>query len=78
MIKLFLVYRKYTGTSDSVIGAFLVETHARQFAKECEHLNKFAGIRVEETCLSTYGMCEETRRELIQSVNPIVRKESAN
>lgn len=77
MIPLHLVYRKYTGTSDSVIGAFLVESHARQFMAECAILSKFAELRIESTVICTYGMAEETRRELFGAVNPIVRRETA-
>lgn len=77
MIDLYLVYRKYNDISgDSVIGVFLVESHARQFALECERLNKSARIRVEKSHVSTYGMAEENRRQLFQAVNPIVAKES--
>lgn len=78
MINLYLVYRQYHGSADSVIGSFLVERHAKAFMAECAKLSgATARLRMESTVLCTYGMTEETRRELFQAVNPIVRKESA-
>lgn len=74
MINAWLVWRKFANLHDSVIGVFLVESDARQFAAECVRLNRSAGIRVESSHISTYGMCEENRRELIEAINPIIRK----
>ena len=69
MINLYIVHRKYPGTDESVIGAFLVENHARQFAAECLRLSKSAQVWVAESCISTYGMSGETRQNLIEAVN---------
>lgn len=77
MLNLYLVYRAYTRDDDSVIGAFLVKSHAEQFVRECERIGKHSRIRMVETHVSTYGMSEETRRELFAAINPILnRKES--
>lgn len=74
MINLYQVYRKYPLTDQNVIGAFLVKSHAEQFARECQQLCKNGVVTIQESHVSTYGMTEETRRELIQAVNSVLKE----
>lgn len=77
MIALHMVYRQFPANPAYVIGAFLTENHALQFMRECETLNKsHAKIWIENSHICTYGMAEETRRELIAAIAPILNKES--
>ncbi len=74
MIYLYLVYRKYGGSDESMIGAFLIKRHAESFMAECARLSASSGakLRIEESCIRTYGMAEETRRHLIDAIAPIL------
>ena len=76
MINLYIVYRKYPMADKTVIGSFLIKSHAEQFARECRQLCKNGIVTIKESHISTYCMAEETRRELFQAVNAIVSKES--
>ena len=76
MINLYIVYRKYAMTDQTVIGSFLVKSHAEQFARECRQLCNNGNVTIKESHISTYCMAEEKRRELIEAVNSIVSKES--
>lgn len=76
MMQLFLVYRKFHGTDESLIAVFLTKSLADNFASETENLSKGSGgkVRIAEIHISTYGMAWESARESIDAFNAIVAK----
>ena len=72
MLKLYTVHRAYGAGVGSQIAICPTREVADRFKRECERLNSSTRLWVEETYLTTYGMPEETRRELFAAVNPIL------
>lgn len=77
MINLYHVKRIWPH-HESIVGSFLIKRHARQFMRECQNLsaNNGAKFELQESHISTYGMAEESRREIVQSLNIFLSKES--
>ena len=77
MMQLFLVYRKFGGTDESLTAAFLTKSLADNFASEMENMSRGTGcesIRVAEIHISTYGMETGLARETIDAFNSIVAR----
>ncbi len=77
MLNLYHVWRSWPGC-ESIVASFLIKSHAKQFLYDAENLNSNNGarFRIEDSRISTYGMAEETRREVVQALNVILIKES--
>lgn len=74
MMQLFLVYRKFGGSDENLLAAFMTKSLADNFAREVEDMSRGTGceIRVAEIHISTYGMTVESSRKSIDAFNAIV------